>query len=139
MKKKVLILYFLLASIGFASASDLHLIHVKGIHSIGLRGGTALFNTWDIGLNYNYCMHRRWVWNTGVDYEEGVFGQSIYRGITVSPGVEFAVWQPCNWLFLNLTSNLNLGWDEWEHKELKSISPVKLARLSISFLSFFSL
>lgn len=103
------------------NASNLHLIHVEGIHSIGVRGGTALFNTWDIGINYNYCMHRRWVWNTGVDYEEGMFGQSIYRGVTVSPGVEFAVWQPCSWLFLNLTTNLNLGWDEWKHKELKTI------------------
>jgi hypothetical protein len=121
MKKTILILYLIVMGVGAASAADLHLIHTQGIHSIGVRAGTALFNTWDLGVNYNYCFHRRWVFNTGVDYEQGLFKQSIYRGLTVSPGVECAVWQPCSWLYLNLTSNVNLAWDEWEHKELVNV------------------
>lgn len=120
MKRGILILGLLMLGISAISAADLRLIHVKGIHSIGARVGTALFNTWNVGVNYNYCMHRRWVFNTGVDYEQGKFGQSLYRGITLSPGAEFVVWQPCSWLFINLTSNVNLAWDEWEHKELSS-------------------
>lgn len=121
MKRKILILSFLIFGMTIASAADLHLIHVKGIHSIGVRAGSALFNTWDLGVNYNYCFHRRWVFNTGVDYEQGYFGQSLYRGITLSPGFECAVWQPCSWLYFNLTSNVNLAWDEWEHKELSNV------------------
>ena len=121
MKKRILILSLMLLGISVAYAADLRLIHVKGIHSVGARVGTGLFNTWDIGVNYNYCLHRRWVLNAGVDYEQGKFGQSLFRGITISPGAEFAVWQPCSWLFLNLTANMNLAWDEWEHKELSIV------------------
>jgi hypothetical protein len=120
MKNGILILSLMLLGISVAEAADLRLIHVKGIHSVGARVGTALFNTFDVGVNYNYCLHRRWVLNTGLDYEQGKFGQSLFRGITVSPGAEFAVWQPCNWLFLNLTANINLAWDEWEHRDLSS-------------------
>ena len=76
MKKKILILGLMILGISSAMAADLRLIHVPGIHSVGARVGTALFNTWDVGVNYNYCFHRRWVFNTGVDYEQGLFGQS---------------------------------------------------------------
>ena len=73
MKKRILILSLLMLGISAITAADLRLIHVKGIHSIGARVGTALFNTWNVGVNYNYCLHRRWVLNTGVDYEQGKF------------------------------------------------------------------
>lgn len=133
MKKRILILSLLLLGISVANAADLRLIHVKGIHSVGARVGTALFNTWDIGVNYNYCFHRRWVFNAGIDYEQGKFGQSFFRGITLSPGAECAVWQPCNWLFLNLTANINLAWDEWEHKELSNVEDAFSVGGSVGF------
>ncbi len=133
MKKKILILSLMMLGISIATASDLRLIHVKGIHSVGARVGTSLFNTFDVGLNYNYCFHRRWVFNTGVDYEQGLFGQSIYRGITFSPGMECAVWQPCNWLFLNLTTNVNLAWDEWEYKTLTNVEDAFSVGGSVGF------
>jgi hypothetical protein len=133
MKKGILILSLLMLGISAMSAADLRLIHVKGIHSIGARVGTAIFKTWDVGVNYNYCFHRRWLFNAGVDYEQGLFGQSLFRGVTVSPGAECAVWQPCNWLFLNLTSNVNLAWDEWEHKELSSVEDAFSVGGSVGF------
>ena len=55
MRKKILILSLMMLGISVATAADLRLIHVKGIHSIGARAGTALFNTWDVVVNYNYC------------------------------------------------------------------------------------
>ena len=133
MKKRILILSMCMLGFFAASAANLRLIHVEGIHSVGARVGTALFNTWNVGLNYNYCFHRRWVFNVGVDYEQGKFGQSLYRGITVSPGAECAVWQPCNWLFLNLTANVNLAWDEWEHKELLNVEDAFAVGGSVGF------
>ena len=133
MKKKILILTLMILGISVASATDLRLIHVQGIHSIGVRAGTALFNTWNVGVNYNYCFHRRWLFNTGIDYEQGLFGQSLYRGITLSPGAECAVWQPCNWLFLNLTANVNLAWDEWEYKAVSNVEDAFSVGGSVGF------
>lgn len=90
------------------------LSHINGMHAIGVRGGTGLGNTFDVGVLYQYHFSRRWSFVTNVDFEKGVFDGSRYWSVRALPGVECSVWHPASWFYLHLTGDVNLGYDSWD-------------------------
>lgn len=95
------------------------LTHIKGIHAIGVRGGTGLGDTFDVGVMYQYHFSRRWSFITSVDFEKGVFKNAGYWSIRALPGVECSVWHPASWFYLHLIGDVNLGYDNWENADIE--------------------
>lgn len=121
MKKKIFSVGLLLA-IGIASLwalSPLNLLHIKDTHAVGVRAGTGLGDTFNVGLSYQYYFHRRWSVIANVDYEKGFFDKSGFWCVHVMPGVEAALWQPTNWLYLHATAKAIAGYDHWENADMQ--------------------
>ena len=104
------------------AVSPLNLLHIKGTHAVGVRAGTGWGDTFDIGLSYQYYFHRRWSVVGFIDYERGIFDKSGFWCVNFTPGIEAALWQPTNWLYIHATANALLGYDKWENTELKKNS-----------------
>lgn len=119
MKKVVLLLMaaFSVCIAGSAYASS-PLSHIKGMHAIGIRGGTGLGNTFDVGAMYQYHFSRRWSFTANVDYEKGAFSNAGFWSVKVLPGVECSVWHPASWFYLHLTGDINLGYDNWSNSDI---------------------
>lgn len=98
-----------------AFAAESNGTHVRGVHSVGVRGGTGWGNTFDVGVTYQYYFARRWSFFAAFDYERGAFNRAGYQGFRLSPGAEFAVWQPTTWLYLHLTGNILGSYDLWDN------------------------
>ncbi|MCQ2351556.1 MAG: conjugal transfer protein TraO [Paludibacteraceae bacterium] len=123
MKKRLLILFISVAAImpgQMFAASPLS--HIKGMHTIGVRAGTGLGNTFDVGILYQYHFARRWSFATNIDYEQGAFEKSKYFGVKVAPGVLCSVWHPTSWFYLHLLGDVNLGYDNWKNPDINSQS-----------------
>ena len=82
------------------------LSHIKGMHAIGIRGGTGLGNTFDVGVMYQYHFSRRWSFTTNVDFEKGSFNNAGFWCVRALPGVECRVWHPTSWFYLHLTGDV---------------------------------
>ena len=94
------------------------LTHIKGVHAVGLRGGTGLGDTFDVGVMYQYHFSRRWSVLASVDFEKGVFKNAGYWSVRALPGVECAVWHPVSWFYLHLSGDVNIGYDSWENIDI---------------------
>lgn len=119
--RKKLFTSWLLLSLCIAplwAVSPLNLLHIKGTHTVGFRTGTGWGDTFDIGLSYQYYFHRRWSVVGLFEFEKGFFDKSGFWGINVAPGIEAALWQPTQWLYLHGTANMLVGYDRWENKDL---------------------
>ena len=118
--KKFLLLLGLMAIVASADAqTNFGLRHVKGVHTLGVRGGTGWGNTFDVGVSHQYYFHNTWSYVTHLDYERGVFNKSGFNAVNLMPGVEGCVWNPNTWFFLHLTGNAILGWDFWDQPEMQ--------------------
>lgn len=121
MKKKLLTsLAALLLFLPFAEASSsrLSLLHVKNTHTIGLSAGTGLGDTFHVGFSYQYYFHRRWSVVGFLDYERGVFEKSGFWSTNFMPGIEAAIWQPANWLYIHATAAAIVGLDHWQNQDM---------------------
>ncbi len=122
MKKKVLTslaaLLLLLPPV-YATSSRLSLIHVKNTHSIGLSAGTGWGDTFNIGFSYQYYFHRRWSVVGFFDYERGLFEKSGFWCVNLMPGIEAALWQPTNWLYLHSNMAAIVGYDTWFNNDMQ--------------------
>lgn len=116
--KKLLIFIGLTAIVASANAQGLGLRHVKGIHTVGVRGGTGWGDTFIVGISHQYYFHKQWSYVTHIDYERGMFNKSGFNAVNLMPGVEGCVWNPTTWLYLHLTGNAILGWDFWQQKDM---------------------
>ncbi|MBR6685919.1 MAG: hypothetical protein IKL69_00740 [Paludibacteraceae bacterium] len=65
--------------------------HVKGIHTIGVRGGTGWGDTFIVGISHQYYFHKQWSYVTHIDYERGIFNKSGFNAVNLMPGVEGCV------------------------------------------------
>lgn len=123
MKKKFLFCSLVLLQVLFSVAyAESSLSHIKGMHAIGVRAGTGLGQTFDVGLHYQYHFSKRWSVMADVDFEKGKFENAGYWGVKVYPGVECSVWHPASWFYLHLLGDINLGYDDWENKEINQRS-----------------
>lgn len=91
--------------------------HVKGFNSVGIKAGTGICKTGTVGLSHNYYFAKRWSVATDADFEFGRYGTASYFGALLSPGAEFAAWQPLKWFYLHLAAHLNLGVDKWDNAD----------------------
>ena len=98
----------------FPLFSNAQLTHVQGVNAIGIRGGTGVKGTMNFGLTYNYYVARTLSISAELDYERGKIDNSLFQGYLLSPGVEWSVWNPAKWFYLNLTGGLSAGYDIWK-------------------------
>ena len=95
---------------------EAQLNHVKGINSFGVRGGIGTKNLFAVGLTYNYHFNSKLSLNVEVDHERAKFGTSNFVGVAfLSPGVEYSVWSPLTWLYVNLSLAGSVGYDIWKN------------------------
>lgn len=99
--------------------SPLNLLHIKDTHAVGIRAGTGLGDTFNVGLSYQYYFHRRWSVIAHVDYEKGFFDKSGFWCVNVMPGVEAALWQPTRWLYLHANAQAIAGYDCWNNADMQ--------------------
>ncbi len=122
MKNRTNLLVYLLLLAGsfmFSSLQAQDLTHVKGIHTIGLRGGIGTKNKCDFGLTYNYHFNPKIALSVEADHEMATFGHSDFTNIIlVSPGVDYSPVNPWGWSYITLNLAANIGCDKWECKDL---------------------
>ncbi len=100
------------------AASKLSLLHIKNTHAIGLTAGTGWGDTFHVGGTYHYYFHRRWSVVGFLDYERGFFEKSGFQCINFMPGIEAAIWQPANWLYIHAMGAAIIGWDNWQNTDM---------------------
>ena len=89
---------------------------MKGINSLGVRGGIGTKNLFAVGFTYNYHFNSKISLSVEVDHERAKFGGSDFVGVVLlSPGVEYAVWSPLTWFYLNLSLAGSVGYDVWRN------------------------
>jgi hypothetical protein len=114
MKIRILAITLMLAAVTATSAKRPTLIHVKGMQSVGIRGGIGTKNKYDVGLTYNYSFDQKYTLISELDHEEATFGYSDFTNVFLySVGADYAVWQPTNWCYLNLGLGACVGYDKW--------------------------
>lgn len=118
MQKRNLFWLLLFIVMSFSVYGKTNLTHIQGINSIGLRAGTGFGNSWDVGLSYNYYWAKYWSFSTNIDFEKGKFEKSDFMGLSLSTGVEAAVWQPLTWMYLHLYGHAIIGWDWWNNSDM---------------------
>lgn len=120
--KKILTTIWLVILLSVPAMAKAPLSHIKGVHDIGVRAGTGLGQTFDIGVLYQYHFSRRWSFVTNVDFEKGKFQNAGYWGVRAAPGAACSVWHPTSWFYLHLLGDINLGYDSWNNPDTKSKS-----------------
>ena len=123
LRKRILLMLLFLCGIMTAEAENpawYNLSHVKGIHAVGLNGGTGWGNTFQVDVFHQYYFHRKWAYITHLQYERGFFNLSGFNAINLMPSIEASVWNPTTWCHLHLTADVILGWDFWNNSTIKS-------------------
>ncbi|MCQ2369280.1 MAG: conjugal transfer protein TraO [Paludibacteraceae bacterium] len=113
-----LLMAVLLGSCVSPAYAESSISHIKGMNAIGFRAGTGLGQTFDVGILYQYHFSKRWSFLANVDFEKGKFQNADFWGIKVYPGVECSVWHPASWFYLHLIGDINMGYDNWENKDI---------------------
>lgn len=119
-KKKLFVFLLLLAEMIFLSDLQAEgLTHVKGIHTIGVRGGIGTKNKYDYGIIYHYHFNAQSALSAEIDHEIATFGHTDFTGIVLlSPGFNYSPANPWGWSYITLNLAASVGWDKWECKEI---------------------
>lgn len=119
-KEKLLIYLLLLAEMVFHSGLQAQgLTHVKGIHTVGIRGGIGTKNKYDFGATYHFHFNAKTALCVEADHEVATFGHSDFTNlILLSPGVDYSPANPWGWSYITLNLAASVGWDKWECAEL---------------------
>jgi len=128
-------LFFCLSS--FSQGRNRHAIrHARGFNQIGLRAGIGTENKIAYGLSYNYHFNTNTSLSVELDREEAVFGYTDFTNqILIAPGVDYAFWQPSNFLYFHAGISACVGMDSWKSQLVSESTDILIYGVNVGLNS----